>query len=163
LYLFYIQLEAPKMATLIVSHYIYLNREQRYGLHEGKPQEVVGVAIPVWFNKGNTSEPAAEVFCRYTLSNDRQGVHIHKNEEGFKINLPNLQELNGVDVPVDSMLKKTIQQRLGTSDMLLDLDDGGQEACEFKFYEKLLIGSENHHLVHFVEIKPEAILIDTLG
>ena len=52
------------MATLTISHYVYLNREQRYDIHDLKPVEVIGVSVPVWFNNGNTSEPAKEVFCK---------------------------------------------------------------------------------------------------
>ena len=55
------------MATLTVSHYIYLSREQRYELNDGKDIEIVGICVPVWFQKGNTSEPAQEIFCKYKI------------------------------------------------------------------------------------------------
>ena len=58
------------MATLTISHYIYLTKEQRYALHERQPIEAIGISVPVWFNKGNTSEPAKEIFCKYQIANE---------------------------------------------------------------------------------------------
>ena len=77
------------MATLTVSHYLYLTKEQRYSLNEGKDIDVVGICVPVWFSKGNTSEPAQEIFCKYKIQNPRQGDNIKQTDDGFTIIMPN--------------------------------------------------------------------------
>ena len=51
------------MATLTISHHIYLTDEQRYKIHNGEYLSLQGIARPVWFYKGSTSEPAQEIFC----------------------------------------------------------------------------------------------------
>ena len=81
------------MTTLIISHYLYLNREQRYLLHENKePIEVHGISVPVWFQKGNTSEPAKEVFCKYRITNETTTKSITATNCGYLINLPQMIE-----------------------------------------------------------------------
>ena len=75
-------------ATLTISHYIYLTREERYALFEGKRLETIGVSVPVWFRKGDTSEPTQEVFCKYTITNKLSFRSIVQNDEGYTLNLP---------------------------------------------------------------------------
>jgi hypothetical protein len=136
------------MATLTVSHHLYLTKEQRYELNQGKEIKTVGVCVPVWFQKGNTSEPAQEIFCKYKIYNPKTGANIKQDDEGFDI------EGEG---------KIAIQKKIGTSENLLDYKDGGESKCDFKLYQKLLINDSLHHLVHFIEIKPIEILLDTMG
>jgi hypothetical protein len=148
------------MPTLTVCHYLYLTREQRYALHEGQELEVTGITVPVWFHKGNTSEPAQEIFCKYKLTNDRQGTRVVNNAEGYEINMPSVEVKNEY---VDSELIKSVQNKLGTTERLLDQEDGGLEWCEFKFFQKMQIENKQYYNIHFVEIKPLQILTDTLG
>ena len=152
------------MTTLTISHHIYLTNEQRYKIHEGEPLSLDGVAIPVWFYKGNTSEPAQEIFCHYLLKNDKTGTSITFNaKEGkFIVNMPHVEIISN-DSEVDQNFKKVVQSKVGTSDNLLEIKDGGTGFCEFKFYQKFEIDKKLHHLIHFVEIKPIDILTDTLG
>lgn len=149
------------MATLTVSHYLYLSKDERYALHEGKTIETVGVCIPVWFEKGNTSEPAQEVFCKYKMHNPKSGVDIKQSNDGFEIWFPSIQK--DEEHLVDDEMKVAIQKKLGTSDNLLDYKDGGSTKCEFRIYQKLLVNETLHHLVHFVEIKPIELLMDTIS
>ena len=90
------------MATLTISHYLYLDRDQRYGLHNGNSIEVIGVAVPVWFKKGNTSEPAPEIFCKYKLVNNKTGGNIIRNNQGYTITMPHI-ELYGDDEKNDDL------------------------------------------------------------
>lgn len=148
------------MATLTASHYLYLNKKQRYDLNEGKEIEVTGVCIPVWFQKGNTSEPAQEVFCKYKIHNPRTGANIKQDDEGFEIWMPSVI---ADEEYLEKKSKIAIQKKIGTSENLLDHEDGGESKCDFKLYQKLLINETLHHLVHFVEIKPIEILYETMG
>ena len=148
------------MATLTVSHYIYLTKEQRYALHDGKTIDVVGTCISVWFHKGNTSEPAQEIFCKYNIHNPRTGANIKQTEEGFEIWMPSLQV---EDDDYDEDVKFKIQKKLGTTENLLDYEDKGSGQSEFKLYQKLQINETMHHLVHFFEIKPIEKLVETLS
>jgi hypothetical protein len=146
------------MATLTIAHYLYLNKEQRYKLHAGETLEVVGISIPVWFHKGNTSEPAKELFCRYKLTNRPKSKTIMPTEEGYCINLPQKLESD----KEENEVYDAVNSQIGHSEMLLDIKDGGSEYLEFRQYNK--VEQENHsfNVVHFVEIKPNEILEDTM-
>ena len=147
------------MATLTVAHHINLTRQQRYDLHNGQEIDVIGVAIPVWFYKGNTSEPAQEIFCKYKIKNQKNGVNITRVEEGFEINMPHVDIHDYGDLNPDFV--KQMQIKIGTTDCLLDLEENGKEEVYFKFYQKLEIEKKLHHLIHFVEIKTIEQLIDS--
>lgn len=147
------------MATLTISHYIYLNRDQRYQLHAGESLEIVGVSVPVWFHKGTTSEPAQELFCKYKLTNEPGNKAIMPNEEGYSINLPQKDK----DSPEDMEAQQAIGMMLGTSERLLDIKDGGSEMLEFRQYNKVHKDKYAFNVVHFVEIKPDELLKDTLS
>ena len=71
------------MLTLVISHNINLSREERYNLHQGKPVTTVGVSVPVWFEKGNTSEPAQEVFVLYRLTNTSDDYALWEFNEKY--------------------------------------------------------------------------------
>jgi hypothetical protein len=148
------------MATLTVSHHLYLTKEQRYELNQGKEIKTVGVCVPVWFQKGNTSEPAQEIFCKYKIYNPKNGANIKQDDEGFEIWMPSI---NKDEEYIEEEGKIAIQKKIGTSENLLDYKDGGTSKCDFKLYQKLLINDDLHHLVHFIEIKPIEILFDTMG
>lgn len=147
------------MATLTISHYIYLTKEERYKLHEGQPLEVIGVSVPVWFHKGTTSEPAQEMFCRYRLTNSQPNRAIIPFEEGYSINIP--QKL---DVKAPAHIQEAMGSlEIGTSERLLDSEDGGSEWLEFRQYNKIQKDKRTFNVVHFVEIKPVEVLVDTLS
>lgn len=149
------------MATLTISHYLYLSRDQRYKLHAGEPIEITGVSVPVWFHKGSTSEPARELFCKYKITNEPVNKAIVPMDEGYHINLPQKMELAKEDVPQEVQEVAAIQ--LGTSERLLDIKDGGSEWLEFRQYNKVHQDKHAFNVVHFVEIKPDELLQDTLS
>lgn len=147
------------MATLTISHYIYLTKEQRYALNDGDEVEVVGICVPVWFDKGTTSEPAHEIFCKYKLTNPKTGVNIKQSEDGFVLVLPSEDTESFAEEEKNNSLKI----KLGASESLLDFKDGGRECSEFRLYQKLLINKNLYHLIHFIDIKSKEILIDSLS
>lgn len=151
------------MATLTISHYLYLSREQRYKLHTGETLDIIGVSVPVWFHKGSTSEPAKELFCKYKISNDPVNKTIMPTEEGYSINLPQKVELGDKNIPDEIQEAEATSIQLGTSDKLLDIKDGGSEWLEFRQYNKVQQGEHQFNVVHFVEIKPVELLQDTLS
>jgi hypothetical protein len=149
------------MATLTISHYIYLSREERYKLHFGESIDVTGISIPVWFHRGTTSEPAKEMFCKYKLTNEAINKTIISMEEGYQINLPQNLELSGENVPKE--VQDVVSVKLGTSGRLLDTKDGGSEWLEFRQYNKIKKDIHEFNVVHFVEIKPYELLQDTMN
>ena len=137
------------MATITISHYIFLTREQRYSLNSGEQIDVIGVSVPVWFNKGTTSEPAKEVFCKYKLTNEKINKSINFVDNCYNINL--LHQIEGEE-DFD-----------GGSEKLLDVEDGGSEYIDFREYNKIVYENKQFDIVHFVEIKTIETLIETLS
>jgi hypothetical protein len=143
-------------SILCVSHNIFLTREQRYDIYEGKQVEVVGVSVPVWFyNKNETSEPATEVFCKYVIANDNknQPKGIEITEEGYEIYLASGE--GGM-----SKIKKFFKKRdyIPFSKLLLDVKDGGAEWINFKVYDIL----EDYSVIHSIEIQKIETLNESL-
>jgi hypothetical protein len=133
------------MLTLTISHNVFLNEKQRYDLHRGEPVEVIGASVPVWFHKGNTSEPAKEVFCLYRLTNDKFFRPIMQTTNGYHISLP----------------QKPDAHKMTTSINLLNIKDGGSEWLYFT-QSNIIQGKKKFTTIHFIEIKPIEKLLKTL-
>lgn len=146
------------MATLLISHYIYLTKEQRYSLHQGQKLETTGISIPVWFYKGSTSEPAKELFCHYELTNDSSNRPIEILNNGYNINMPQKPDLE-----TEKGIIKTVFINFDTAERLLDVKDGGVEWLEFQEYTKIDLDGYEHNVIHFVEIKCIELLEKTLS
>lgn len=146
------------MLTLIVSHNIGLTKEERYKLHNGETIDVVGVSVPVWLEKGTTSEPANEVFVKYKLTNIKKNQQIKTNEFGYEINIPQ----------INTEVKEESSINFPNSKNLLDIKDGGIEFLEFKQYSQssLIIDGEktnrNLNVVHSIEIRKIEEIINSL-
>jgi hypothetical protein len=160
------------MLTLVTSHNIALSKEQRYKLHAGESVTAIGISIPVWFQKGNTSEPAQEVFATYKISNDSGDFQIKTNDQGYEINLPQpnpeMQKyLENIDQDILDTLG--IQREMPTSKKLLDFEDGGNAGMYFRQFAKsnLVIDGEKTKIplsiIHSVEIHSLDDLLDTLS
>ncbi len=77
--------------SLVISHNVFLADEEIKTLVNGEPIIIIGACVPVWFDKGDTSEPVTEVFCEYRLKNDSEkACFITSNKRGFSINLPQI-------------------------------------------------------------------------
>lgn len=148
------------MSTLIISHHLYLDRDQRYDLHYGKEVDLVGVSVPVLFNKGSTTEPASELFCKYKLTNESPNKAIIPTEEGYTLNLP--QKLNAE--PKNEEEKKLLESlnKVPTSENLLDEKDGGHRYLHFKQYNKVHFNKQEMNVVHIIELRDIDFLVDSL-
>lgn len=157
----YILWEKHLMAILTISHFLYLTRDQRYKIHAGEVVETVGVSVPVWFLKGNTSEPAKELFCKYKITNEPINKAIETVDEGFVINLPQKIDLQPEDTVDDSF--REAMKHLPTSERLLDIKDKGAGYLHFKQYNQVVINSIEFSIVHIVELQNEDFLIDSFN
>jgi len=131
------------MLTLTISHNIFLTREERYKVTNGEQIEVLGISIPVWFLRGNTSEPAREIFCKYIITNDDKNTPIFATSSGFQLNLP-----------------KVIDNQ-NTEKILLDIKDGGAECLFYREFDKVskpII----YDIIHYVQIMPQDMMLKTL-
>jgi hypothetical protein len=131
------------MLTLTISHNIFLTKEERYKVAKGEQIEVIGISVPIWFLKGNTSEPAKEIFCKYIIINDGKNTPIFPTSTGFQINLP-----------------KIINNQ-NSEKKLLDIKDGGEESLsyrEFNQVQKPIL----YEMIHYVQIMPYEMMINTL-
>lgn len=151
------------MLSLSIQHLIHLTREQRYALHEGEAQTVIGVSVPVWFTSKATSEPAKEVFCEYHLTNPRKDLPISILEKGYEIPLPyrpgslvNLtqeqwRQLN-LDSPekLDEIYQQTVPEI--SSINLLEPIDGGSGSLTYRENAKLVRGDNELAVFHHVNI-----------
>jgi len=150
--------------TLSISHNIYLTKEERYALESTSPVSAVGVSIPVWFYKGNTSEPALEVFCKYLLTNIKQDSPIIRMRDGYKINIPQLppeyeetEKLTNEQWRNMSEEEKDVWYHENELPMcgknLLDPVDGGGSYLCFSQYKKVKKNDKLLDIVHHIEIK----------
>lgn len=157
--------------TLAISHNLFMTKEQRYAWHAGEPIDIVGVSVPVWFYKGVSSEPAVEVFCKYKLLNDPEGIYIRHIEDGYELTVP--QSPQKEFVPLDDEIWKTLSteeqekwyeenEPTPSLRMLLDIKDGGSSYLAFRQYSKVRKNKKILNVVHFVEVKDMQDLTQTL-
>jgi len=129
-----------KLKALTVAHNIFLNRNQRYKIGQwlDTTVHVVGHCIPVWYDGGDTDEPAQEIFCNYLLTNGEEPTFVRtlEGKDGFRINLAGQQ------------MRKS----------LLDVIDGGSESIMFTNHGKAKFQDREYHLVNFVSIHDESLL-----
>jgi hypothetical protein len=133
----------------------------------------MGVSLPVWFNAGNTSEPANEVFCNYILTNTPNDYPVAVLSNGYKINLPQVPP----NYPMTPRPAPPFFENLSRSELdewhkknplpptgrdLLPLDRGGIEGIKFKRYVKTIEGGRRMNVVHSVEINKFSVLEESL-
>ena len=150
--------------NLAIQHNIWLNREQRYKIHECVDIATTGVSIPVWVDQDKiTSEPAKEIFCNYYLKNPKKELPIKIVKDGYEINIPyeegTLPEISNDEwrdlnynhpEKFEYMYKKC--KKSVTSENLLDICDGGATCLKFREHNKLKIGNDIVNIIHFVNI-----------
>jgi len=134
--------------TLAVSHNVFLDRDQRYALVNGNAIDVVGVSVPVWYYKGETSEPGNEVFVKYKLIPSEYKVFVKHYDEGYEIYLPHKSYNPEDDRPNPFTLKN-----------LKDHKDGGIEWVAFRQFGKAKRKQKTVNIIHFVEIKTKEELL----
>jgi hypothetical protein len=164
------------MLILSILHNIFLSTEQTKQLHSGEDVEVIGASLPVWYYKGNTSEPAEEVFCKYLLTNKKTenqfAISLAESNDGYVINMPQLPEDYVPRVALEDSLWRamTEDEQLDwyadnpvpdSSKNLLPINEGGGEYLHFKENGKTLVNNRNVATLHVVEIKTLGLLFDS--
>jgi len=152
------------MKILSVFHNVYLTSEEILQLIGGQEVNVIGASLPVWFHKGTTSEPAEEVFCKYTLTNKINHESIKTNKNGYVINMP--QTPGDYKIPVkltndEWRLLTPLQQMEWYENNpspinaynLNSIKDGGSEYLYFKEYSKVKRNNKTIMIIHTVEIR----------
>ena len=167
------------MLILSILHVIHLTSDQIEKLCEGKDIEVTGASLPVWYFRGSTSEPAEEVFCKYTLTNKKIDsmflMSVRGLNDGYKINMP---QLPSDYVPPKSLTdetwrKMTLEDQANwykkdpiptTAKNLLPIQEGGAGYLHIKEENgKVLMKNKYIATIHVVEIKRMELLIDSFN
>lgn len=160
--------------VLHVLHEIFLTREERYRLVAGETVETVGISVPVWAYRTLTSEPAAEVFCRYVLTNRPGQPDVTVFEEGYLINLPQVPiDYMPPERPTDDAWRKmTLEEQEQwyeqhetpkTAKGLRDLPDGGGRYLRFDVEKRMRMSSRTVMTSHVVELQDIQEIIETLA
>lgn len=161
------------MSILVVSHNIFLTKEERYAVIYGQTVKVIGISIPIWAQQGNTTEPAREIFCNYTISNSHIEKLVSFAEDGYTISLPYTTiRMRANKLPDEAWLKLSRAEQeifyeknpqIVTARCLLDPSDGGGAYMKFKY--RCLMNKNNNNIAtfHFVEIKTIESLIASLS
>lgn len=137
---------------LIVSHCIFLTKEQRNDLQIAKKVEVIGTSVPVWHYGGRTSEPANEVYCQYTIMPTKYNTFIkHTDKNDYEIELP-----------VNSFNPELNRENPMPLKNLKDLKDGGSEWLAFRQFGNVKRNKKIIQVIHFVEIKDISELTETI-
>ncbi len=132
------------MLVLSILHNIFLSREEIKRLHNGENIEVISASLPVWYVKGTTSEPAEEVFCKYTITNQKEDIPIIVKKDGYVINVPQIPK-DYIEAKISDAEWETWDQNQKnkwylenpkplSSASLLPLSEGDSEFLHFKEY-----------------------------
>lgn len=156
---------------LLVSHNLFLSKEQRYKWHDGEDLEVVGVSVPVWINGQKTSEPASEIFTKYQLRSEGEKISLKAKRKYYEINIPKVAVCEKPKIPefLWNLLPQKDQDKLremttGLSlKNLLDLRDGGSACLAFKTNARITKNKKKVDATHFIEIKDMSELLDSLA
>lgn len=156
---------------LVISHNLFLTKEQRYKWYDGEDLETVGVSVPVWIDGSKTSEPAPEIFTKYQLKSDGDKIVLRAKRKYYEINVPKIVVCEKPKIPefLWSLLPQREQNKLHelTSGLslktLLDLKDGGSACLAFKTSAKITKNKKKVNATHFIEIKDMSELLDTLA
>lgn len=128
--------------TLIINHILYLTPEQRLALIRDKtPAQVVGISVPVWFTQGKSSEPAQEVFCQYTITNEPQDMVVASLPTGYRINLPQPKP------SADEESRTLNPKKLGNT------EDGGSGWLLFKQFQTVKQNEKALQILHYIELR----------
>lgn len=160
-----------KIFTLSISHFLYLEENERLDLIDGKEIEVLGINVPVWFYKGNTSEPAEEIFCLYNLTNNLEDYPVSKTLKGYKINIPQdlLSEFdyNNILNTIDEVWhRNTLENKLSIikkyKNKVFTNKEEGLKKLFFKRFIKNINRDKVINTIHTVDIIPINVLKESL-
>jgi len=138
-------------STLVINHILYFTPEQRLALvRERQSAQIIGVSVPVWFNQGKSSEPAHEVFCQYTVTNEPQDMIIAVLPTGYRINLPQTKP------NTDESQNVPCFKKLGNS------EDGGSGWLIFKQFQTMKHNDQPLQILHYVELRDLEYYLDSV-
>lgn len=163
------------MIILSLFHNIFLTPEEIGKLCSGEDIEIIGASLPVWYYRGNTSEPAEEVFCKYLLTNKKNDspnlISIRDDRSGYNINMPQIPEgYIPRSISDDDWRKMNDDEQSMWYEMhpvplsvknLRPITEGGAEYLHFREQNVIQINNRNVNAVHVVEIKTIEALIDS--
>lgn len=128
---------------LVISHYIFLTREQRYILNIPEAEiDVVGYCSPVWLHNGEHITPIAEeVFAKYRFRHcpEPEKQTINLVPEGFFVRL-------SPDMPK----------------FLLDFQDDGQMNLNLTHKNAIIFNDKVTPITHFLNVDDMTVLEGTL-
>lgn len=124
-----------------IAHNLFPTRDERYSFsNENNEVNMVGIFLPVWVNGAATSEPAEELYCRYTLRNylnqGDESVCINEEGDGFTISLS------------DKALWESIK----------DIKDGGSGSIYLTHQGKLINNGVEILVIHYINIQDISVL-----
>lgn len=162
------------MLILSIYHSIFLKADEIEKLVSGETIKVIGVSLPVWYLKGSTSEPAEEVFCKYTLTNKPGKLPIKVKPDGYVINMPQVPEEYIAPIPISneewqklSSLEQELWYNLHkiphSAKNLLPLSQNGAEYLYFKEYKRTKSEAKNTTLAHMIEIRTMDWLLNSFN
>ena len=162
------------MLSLAIHHNVWLNRDQRYAIHNGIEIVASGCSVPVWVeNNKITSEPAKEVFCNYYVKKQEKEIPIQIVNDGYEITIPNrkgtLPKLTNEDWRILNLHNKDKLHRMyekcvksNNSIDLLDFVDGGNKRISFREHNKMKKNDNYINFIHFVNIAAIEILNESI-
>lgn len=127
------------LKRLHVGHTLHLTPEQRAALVAGGTVVVTGVSVPVWSTGAETSEPAQEVFCEYTIAAGLRPCVI-TGRSGYAIVLAHPDQTACLD----------------------DVRGKGSEWVSMAFHEIVEADGEKYPAVHQVVIAGSDVLDQTM-
>ena len=158
---------------LKISHYINLNQDERYRLHEGEQVEIIGHIVPVWEIDNETDEPAKEIFCKYLLKNEKYNAPVKIIKEGFEIMLP-YREGESLEISQDEWRHLTMNdpEKLNamykklkseiSSKNLLEYKDGGKKCLHYRERCSHIINGVKVDTMHFINFRSMERLLSSI-
>ena len=151
---------------LVIAHNLFLTREERYQLADGEPIEIVGVSLPVWFSPKHTSEPAEEIFCKYSIHNNpnEPSATVQRIAGGYRINVPQIPKNWTPAEPLTDEEWRTMSdkevaawyKKYGTppnANYLKDTIDRGREYLKFRYLGEFTEDEKTTQLIHYCQMK----------
>lgn len=160
--------------SLIISHSITLTRDERYSIHEGNIVQTIGISIPYWKLQNKEINSTKEIFCRYSISytGKNQPIRAMDDATGYIIYLPFRDKKGDLDSISNEDWRKMSNSELEmwyannkaeiTSKVLLDAKDGGSEGIVYRESSRLLVDSQIVNVRHYISIKDESFLLNSL-
>ena len=156
------------MIHLMISHLIFLTREERYALIDRETIEVIGVNVPTWIANRDDSNAAQEIFCRYVLTNhDKDNIRVLVSSEGYHVNLPQQLDEERPELTNEQWRLMTPEQRdrwyakhrpIPTAENLRDISDNGSVYLKFRYISL----TAELKTIHNFEIKTREDLVNSL-